>query len=387
MSITPSCLAPDRKEMASRIERARSAMRKSGMTHYVCHSPDNILYLTDIAIQVHERPFILVLPERGKPVFLIPKLDQLQIPGRGGGDIEYLYYSEFPAPRGLRWSDKLLSLFESGDSIGVESVCPLYVANALPGKPIVADVVDDIRMVKSEFEIARIAYTSQLVSEAHAKLLAMAAPGKSVMETHRLAEGIAKAMLTDNPKANLLATRMAALVQPPKYSHDPHNFFADAAMEFVVGGPHVTVIAGRANGYGAEVERTFFIGNVPDVAKRPFETMVGARALAFELCVPGAIMGEVDRKVAAFIRAKGYGENLCHRTGHSFGVTGHEAPFLADGYEHEIRPNMVFSIEPGIYLPGIGGFRFSDTVLVTETGNVALTRAPESLEELTLPVH
>jgi len=373
--------------MASRIERARSAMRKSGMTHYVCHSPDNILYLTDIAIQVHERPFILVLPERGKPVFLIPKLDQLQIPGRGGGDIEYLYYSEFPAPRGLRWSDKLLSLFESGDSIGVESVCPLYVANALPGKPIVADVVDDIRMVKSEFEIARIAYTGQLVSEAHAKLLAMAAPGKSVMETHRLAEGIAKAMLTDNPKANLLATRMAALVQPPKYSHDPHNFFADAAMEFVVGGPHVTVIAGRANGYGAEVERTFFIGNVPDVAKRPFETMVGARALAFELCVPGAIMGEVDRKVAAFIRAKGYGENLCHRTGHSFGVTGHEAPFLADGYEHEIRPNMVFSIEPGIYLPGIGGFRFSDTVLVTETGNVALTRAPESLEELTLPVH
>ena len=67
-------------------------------------------------------------------------------------------------------------------------------------------------------------------------------------------------------------------------------------------------------------------------------------------------------------------------------MTGHEAPFLADGYEHEIRPNMVFSIEPGIYLSGIGGFRFSDTVLVTETGNVALTRAPESLGELTLPV-
>ncbi len=158
-------------------------------------------------------------------------------------------------------------------------------------------------------------------------------------------------------------------------------------MEFVVGGPHVTVIAGRANGYGAEVERTFFIGNVPEAAKRPFETMLGARALAFELCVPGAIMGEVDRKIAAFIRASGSGANVCHRTGHSFGVTGHEAPFLADGYEHEILPNMVFSIEPGIYLPGIGGFRFSDTVLVTGTGNIALTHAPESLNQLTLLAH
>jgi Xaa-Pro dipeptidase len=115
--------------------------------------------------------------------------------------------------------------------------------------------------------------------------------------------------------------------------------------------------------------------------------MLGARALAFELCIPGAIMGEVDRKVARFIRARGYGENICHRTGHSFGVTGHEAPFLADGYEHEIKPNMVFSIEPGIYVPAVGGFRFSDTVLVTETGNMALTRAPESAAELTLPVH
>ena len=387
MSITPSCLSPDRAEIAGRIERVRAAMRKSGLTHYVCRSPDNILYLTDVAIQVHERPFIVVLPARGTPVFLIPKLDELQIPGRSVGDFEFLHYSEFPAPAGSRWSDRLLSLFQAGDSIGIESECPMSVAAILPGKPVVADVVDDVRMVKSDFEIARIAYTSRLVSDAHRKLLAMAEPGKSVREVHRLTDEMAKTMLKDNPKANILATGLAALVQPPKYSHDPHNFFADSGMAFTPGGPHITVIAGRANGYGAEVERTFFLGNVPEAAKRPFETMIGARALAFELCVPGASMGEVDRKVAAFIRGSGYGENMYHRTGHSFGVTGHEAPFLADGYEHEIRPNMVFSIEPGIYLRGIGGFRFSDTVLVTQTGNIALTHAPESLSELTLPAH
>lgn len=387
MSISPSCLAPDHEEIAGRIERVRSGMRKLGVSHYVCQSPDNILYLTDVAIQVHERPFILVVPERGTPVFLIPRLDQWQIPGRSVGELEFLYYAEFPAPVGSRWSDKLRSLFQAGNSIGIESSCPQYVANVLPGKCMVADAVDDVRMVKSEFEIGRIAYTSRLVSDAHVKLLAMAEPGKSVRETHRLADEMTRKMLSDNPDANVLATSLFAVVQPGKYSHDPHNFFADAAMAFAPGGPHISVIAGRANGYGAEVERTFFLGSVPEAARRPFDAMLGARALAFELCVPGAIMGEVDRKVAAFIRARGYGENLFHRTGHSFGVTGHEAPFLADGYEHEIRPNMVFSIEPGIYLPGVGGFRLSDTVLVTGSGNVALTRAPDSLHELTLAVH
>ena len=97
-------------------------------------------------------------------------------------------------------------------------------------------------------------------------------------------------------------------------------------------------------------------------------------------------MSEVDRQVNEVLRAAGYGDNLLHRTGHSFGVTYHERPFLAEGYEHEVKANMVFSIEPGIYLPGIGGFRFSDTVLVTETGNQNLTSAPDTLAEMTLPV-
>jgi Xaa-Pro dipeptidase len=97
-------------------------------------------------------------------------------------------------------------------------------------------------------------------------------------------------------------------------------------------------------------------------------------------------MAEVDRSVNQLLTAKGYGNHLLHRTGHSFGVTDHEGPFLAEGYEREILPGMVFSIEPGIYLPGVGGFRFSDTVLVTESGNRQLTSGPETLEECLLTV-
>ena len=109
-----------------------------------------------------------------------------------------------------------------------------------------------------------------------------------------------------------------------------------------------------------------------------------ARQIAFERTVPGASMAEVDKAVRDHFAHHGYAENLLHRTGHGFGVTGHEAPFLAVGYEREIEPNMVFSIEPAIYLPGVGGFRHSDTVLVTEDGNVCLTQAPDQIDELTL---
>jgi Xaa-Pro dipeptidase len=85
------------------------------------------------------------------------------------------------------------------------------------------------------------------------------------------------------------------------------------------------------------------------------------------------------------LKRRGYGKYILHRTGHGFGITGHEPPWVAVGSETILKKNMVISIEPGIYIPGLGGFRHSDTVLVTEDGCVSLTKWPDRLEELTLP--
>ena len=75
-----------------------------------------------------------------------------------------------------------------------------------------------------------------------------------------------------------------------------------------------------------------------------------------------------------------------HHTGHAIGLRFHEGPFLDIADTTEIRPGMLFTIEPGLYIAGLGGFRHSDTVLVTETGNEILTYYPRELESLTLPV-
>ena len=140
------------------------------------------------------------------------------------------------------------------------------------------------------------------------------------------------------------------------------------------------------DGYGVELERTFFLGAVPEPTKAPFDAMIAARARAYELARPGANLSDIDRAVRAVIADRGYGDRILHRTGHGFGITGHEAPYVAEGYDRALEPGMLISIEPGIYIPGIGGFRHSDTVLVTDAGCVPLTRAPESLADLTIPL-
>jgi Xaa-Pro dipeptidase len=178
---------------------------------------------------------------------------------------------------------------------------------------------------------------------------------------------------------------LQAVFQPPSVSHDPHNF-TNVNMAMTRGGPHVGIMNFVVNGYGAEIERSFFIGEVPEAARRPFEVMLKARHLAFELTIPGNVMGEVDRRVNDVFRKAGYGEFLLHRTGHGIGVTGHEGPFLAEGCDRVIEPGMVFTIEPGVYLPGVDGFRHSDTVMTTGDANVSLTDGAETLEELTLRV-
>ncbi|MFC3170874.1 M24 family metallopeptidase [Acinetobacter vivianii] len=114
--------------------------------------------------------------------------------------------------------------------------------------------------------------------------------------------------------------------------------------------------------------------------------MLEGRRIAFEMAKPGQLMSEVDRTVNDYFRKAGMGDYLLHRTGHGMGVTGHEAPFFAEGYDRPIQEGMCFTIEPGLYIEGVGGFRHSDTVLIGSEGPVMLTDGPIEMAELTFPI-
>ena len=381
--IKPITAPPSKEELSSRLEKVRSLMEKENLDYYVSFDPVNIYYLTNFAHYIHERPFILVIEKTGTPRMVVPLLEKIHVETRARCDLEYVDYYEFPAPEGKNWFDYYRTLIEKDAKVGIESAMPMGIAEKTPGNKIVTDIIDEVRIIKTDYEIGRTVHACRVVNKGMKVLLKMCRPESLEFAIYsEVTDAMQKKIVADIPTANFVVTNGKAAVWPPKISHDPHkvpNIFEP--ME--EGGPHVSIITAQVDGYGVEIERTFFMGNVPENTKKPFEAMMEARALAYELVKPGVNMSEVDIKVRKLIADRGYRDKMLHRTGHGLGITGHEAPYIAEGYNREFEPGMLVSIEPGIYIPGIGGFRHSDSVLITDDGCQKLTRAPEELEELT----
>jgi Xaa-Pro aminopeptidase len=127
------------------------------------------------------------------------------------------------------------------------------------------------------------------------------------------------------------------------------------------------------------------IGPPTDAMRRLFDHMIGARDAALATLRPGVTCAEVDGAVMRYFDQHDLLPYWRQHTGHAIGLRNHEAPFLDIGDETMIMPGMVFTIEPGVYDAQIGGFRHSDTVVVTGDGFELLTDYPTDLESLTIP--
>ncbi len=138
-------------------------------------------------------------------------------------------------------------------------------------------------------------------------------------------------------------------------------------------------------GYLSELERTMVIGEPTPEQERMFGHMKAVQEVAFEAIRPGAKCSEVDMAVRTYFAQHDLFAHWRHHTGHAIGLRYHEGPFLDSGDPTEIRPGMVFTVEPGLYAPELGGFRHSDTVLVTDDGIEILTYYPRDLASLIIP--
>jgi len=138
-------------------------------------------------------------------------------------------------------------------------------------------------------------------------------------------------------------------------------------------------------GYLSELERTMLLGEPTPEQERMFAHMVALQDVAFAAIRPGRPCSEVDGAVRAYFVEHDLGSHWRHHTGHAIGLRYHEGPFLDAGDHTEIRPGMVFTVEPGLYSPELGGFRHSDTVLVTDDGTEILTYYPRDLPSLIIP--
>ena len=131
-------------------------------------------------------------------------------------------------------------------------------------------------------------------------------------------------------------------------------------------------------GYRSDMTRTVSVGAAEPRAREIYQHVLEANLLGLQAAKPGAKGTDVDRMVRDQIADAGFGDYFGHGLGHGIGLEVHEKPTLSPRSEDTLAPNMVVTVEPGIYLPGFGGVRIEDDVLITEEGNDVLTRFPKS---------
>lgn len=134
-------------------------------------------------------------------------------------------------------------------------------------------------------------------------------------------------------------------------------------------------------GYKSDLTRVLFTGKAPAKMKKIYEVCLKAQLAAIEKIKPGAVMADVDNAARSVITKAGFGKEFGHGLGHGIGLDIHEAPRLAANQKRELRPGMIVTVEPGIYLPGFGGVRIEDDVLVTKDGHEVLSSVPKTFEE------
>jgi Xaa-Pro dipeptidase len=144
----------------------------------------------------------------------------------------------------------------------------------------------------------------------------------------------------------------------------------------------VTGASADVEGYHSEIERNLFVGEPEERVKRYHKIALEMQQAAFNALKPGAKCSDADRAAYNVAKKHGVTQALRHHSGHDLGLEAHEAPFLDIGDETVLLPGMVLSVEPGIYFLGLGGFRHSDTVVITEHGAEWLTNYPKETEDL-----
>ncbi len=368
------------EEFVARRKQLQTKIIDSKIDAYLISHPESIYYYTGATYKAQERPFLIVAWPKKNPTFLVPKLEEAHMEKANIGNVKS--YWEYPSPQGEGWPEKMHEIMEGVGVLGFEPSLSIENYNKISGhkmKPI--NLVEKQRLVKTEREIQLIQQTAQYSDSGMQMIMQAAYYGISVLEMFSLGKKIQLDVIKTK-EFDPLNCEFLTATWPAPFSAKPHGVPPlDGKLK---DGPLVAMSYLRVNGYAAECERTFFLSPPSEKEKQIFEDMYAAQQKAFDMIKPGVSCAELDRVTLNYLKEKGYGEYLLHRTGHGIGLGNHEGPWVSDGSDHILEENMIISVEPGIYIPEIGGFRHSDTVLVTSSGYKLLTHFPRDIESLTI---
>ncbi len=387
-------------EFRSRADRLLQHIKEEAFSGVVLFNNFYILYYTGFAFIPTERPVAFVMNAKGEQAMFVPRLEVEH--ARADTLVHRVdYYVEYPYEmHPMTILEGVLKEMEISNSFGADQDGYPWIfgyrgpsLNDILGRQPknVTAFIEDQMMIKSPAELKLIGESVKWANLAHTLLHRYTRPGLTENEVSLRA-------------SNEATLRMLDAIGPIYRSSDPFSEGPSADYRGQIGRgasiPHAlagNVVFQRGDvlvsgagapvwGYNSELERTMILGAARDDQKRMFEHMLALQDTALRELKPGVRCCDVDRMVKAYFEKHELMDYWKHHSGHAIGLRYHEGPFLDLGDLTEIKPGMVFTVEPGLYVPDLGGFRHSDTVVITDEGIEIMTYYPRDLESLTIPV-
>lgn len=237
----------------------------------------------------------------------------------------------------------------------------------------VSGLLEEIRLIKSPEELQILKRAGEIADAAYEHIQTYIKPGVREIEVANELEFFMR-------KQGATSSSFDIIVASGYRSALPHGVASEKKIQ---SGELVTMDYGALyNGYCSDITRTIAVGHISDELKAIYETVLEAQLRGVKGIKPGMTGKEADALTRDYITDKGYGEYFGHSTGHGLGLEVHEEPRLSHLSESVLVPGMVVTVEPGIYVPSVGGCRIEDDIVITETGNERLTNSTKELIQL-----
>ena len=358
--------------MNSRLHQLYAHLDHENIDAMLITSPKHVYYLTGFATDPHERFLGLLLARGEQPALIVPALDYEAAAATTGmtsihthADTDNAYdvlHKHIPS--------SIRSLGVEKDHLSVTTFEALTAAIGTAAYIDIGSPLRGMRAVKSSEEISRMRHAAHLVEAALREGVARAKPGVTEIELVAELEYQMKKIGAQGPSFDTMVLTGAKSALP----HGKPDRTAIREGDLLLFDLGVF-----ADGYASDITRTFAVGDISEEAKRMYAAVLDANQRAIEAIRPGVTLGSLDRAARETIEAAGYGPYFMHRLGHGLGMDIHEYPSVHGLNVDLVKAGMAFTVEPGVYVPGVGGVRIEDDVVATEDGVDVLTSFPKEL--------
>ncbi|MFC7440674.1 M24 family metallopeptidase [Laceyella putida] len=352
-------------------------LKQEGMDMAFVHSTPSVFYLTRFLCHPHERLMGVFLFPEADPFLVCPNMEQArarkagwtgQLIGYDDAQDPWVMIGEALRKRGIGRDATIAIEKESLSYARVEALTQL-----VPGATFtsVDARINQLRLVKSADELNILREAALIADEAVQVGLDALAIGCTEMEIVAQIELAMK-------KRGIREMSFPTTVLFGDNSALPHGTPGGRPLQkgdFVLFDLGVVL-----DGYCSDITRTFAYQEASEEQRAIYDAVLTAQVAAVEACRPGLRMGDLDLIARNLIKERGYGEYFTHRLGHGLGIDVHEYPSIHERNDDPLQTGMVFTIEPGVYVPGVGGVRIEDDVVITADGAEVLTRFPKEFQ-------